>query len=143
MDDVIIRLATHDDIPALIQVGDELFDNPIKPERTREFFSDDRHHLIVALDDDKIVAFASGFHYVHPDKDPQMFINEVSVLEEFQNQGIGRSIVRKLIAHAKEIGCREAWIGTEISNKAAIKAYLAAEAIKEDEEAVILVWENL
>lgn len=132
------KLAGPEDLPALVKVGDQLFDNPIKPERAKEFLSDPWHHLVLAYRDDQIVGMASGFHYIHPDKDPAMFINEVGVIDEYQNQGIGRELVNKLCLNAKNIGCTEAWVGTEVSNLAARKAYLAAGG-KEDKEPFILI----
>lgn len=138
-----IRLADENDLERLIQVGDKLFDHDIKPNRTKEFFEDSRHHLAIALDDEKVVGFASGVHYVHPDKDPSMFINEVSVLEEYQNQGIGRAVVKFMVEHVKAIGCHEAWIATEVSNKPAIRCYLGAGGKKDEEPFESFVWEGL
>lgn len=132
-----IRKATIDDLSVLEEVGDQLFDYPIKRNRTIEFLSDSRHHLFLAFDKEKVIGMASGFHYVHPDKDPTLFINEVAVLESFQNRGIGRKLVTFLWQHAKELGCKEAWIGTEKSNMAAQKCYLGAGA-KRDEEPFFL-----
>ncbi len=77
----------------LIKVGDQLFDYPIKPDRAVQFFKDPRHHLYLAFHKEGIVGFASGFHYLHPDKDPMLFVNEVGVLEEYQNLGIERELV--------------------------------------------------
>ena len=133
-----LKMATLTDLPAIAKVGDELFDHVIKIDRAKEFLMDDRHHLVLAFDADQIVGMASGFHYVHPDKDPVLFINEVGVLERYQNQGIGRTVVRHLYAHGKQFGCQEAWIATEESNQAARKAYLAAGG-EEEKELVVLI----
>ncbi len=132
------KLASIDDLSAMIDIGDELFDYDVKPNRAREFLEDPRHHMILAYDDNKIVGMASAINYVHPDKDPALFINEVSVIDEFQNQGIGRTMVRKLCEFGKEIGCEEAWVATENSNSGARKAYQAAGG-KEDPEPVVLI----
>ena len=63
-----LKLATLDDLPAMIEVGDLLFDYSIKPDRASEFLNDPRHHLILAYDETDIVGMASGFHYIHPDR---------------------------------------------------------------------------
>lgn len=132
-----IRLATIDDLPAIEKVGDDLFDNAIKENRAIEFFNDPRHHLILAFMGDDVIGMASGFHYVHPDKDPELFMNEVGVIEAFQNQEIGRSLIKCLWEHAKKLGCKEAWIGTEKSNIAAQKCYAAAGGEADDEPFVL------
>ncbi len=132
-----IRLATIDDLLAMEKVGDALFDNPIKRNRAVEFFNDSRHHLFLAFDGQKVVGMASAFHYVHPDKDPELFMNEVGVLDSWQNQGIGRELVKELWKYAQELGCKDAWIGTEKSNIAAQKCYEASGG-KPDDETFIL-----
>ncbi len=136
--DVTYKLADTQDLPALIAVGDKLFDYPVKPESAEEFLGDDRHHLIVAYLQNKVIGMASGLHYVHPDKHPELFINEVSVLDEYQNKGIGRKLVQHLCEHGKTLGCKQAWVGTEVSNHKARKTYAAAGG-KEDKEPFILI----
>lgn len=128
-----IRLATIADLIALESVGDTLFDYPIKPQRAVEFLEDPRHHLFLAFDGPDIVGMASGLHYVHPDKDPSLFINEVSVLEDYQGQGIGRNLVREIWAYGQTLGCTDAWVATETSNKPAQKCYSGAGASRDDE----------
>ncbi|WP_425234749.1 N-acetyltransferase family protein [Ulvibacterium sp.] len=137
-DNITIRLATIDDLPALESVGDRLFDYPIKPNRTIEFLEDKRHHLVLACSGEVVVGMASGLHYVHPDKDPHLFVNEVSVLDEFQNKGIGRKLASFLVEYGRKLGCKEAWVATEKSNIAAQKAYLAAGGIPEKEPIVLI-----
>ncbi|QCW98581.1 GNAT family N-acetyltransferase [Aggregatimonas sangjinii] len=136
-----IRLANENDLLAIETVGEALFDYPILKNRTVEFLNDPRHHLALAFEHDTIVGMASGVHYVHPDKDPSLFINEVSVLEGYQNHGIGRSLVKYLCAHASHIGCSEAWVLTGQENGAAQKAYLAAGGKKEDANTILFEFE--
>jgi len=135
--DIEIRLATIDDLAAMEKVGDDLFDHPIKRNRAIEFLNDPRHHLILAFKEDEVIGMASGFHYVHPDKDPELFMNEVGVVEAHQNQGIGRTLVKSLMDYAKKFGCKEAWIGTEKSNVAAQKCYIAAGGEPDDEPFIL------
>ncbi|MGI9550561.1 MAG: GNAT family N-acetyltransferase [Aurantibacter sp.] len=132
-----IRMATVDDLPAIERAGNQLFDHQIKKNRAVEFFNDVRHHLALAFHKDEAVGMASGFHYVHPDKDPALFVNEVGVMEAYQNQGIGRKLVMYLCEHVRKIGCTEAWVGTEESNIAARKAYLAAGGTPDSEPFIL------
>lgn len=138
LNDIEIKLASIEDLPAIEKVGDRLFDYSIKLDRAKEFFNDSRHHLVLAYFKGNIIGMASAFQYVHPDKDPALFMNEVGVLKEFQNQGIGRTIVRYLYEYAKELGCEEVWVATESSNIAARKAFTAAGGV-EDKEPVVLI----
>lgn len=133
----IIRLATPDDLPALCQLKADIFDHPVKPDRAEEFLNDPRHHLALAFARNEIVGMASAMHYVHPDKDPVMFINEVGVATGYQSRGIGRQLLRALGEHARKLGCGEAWIATEVSNIAAQRAYIAAGGKEADQPFVM------
>lgn len=132
-----IRLATIADLNAIEKVGDALFDHSIKRDRAIEFFKDSRHHLFLAFDGNSVIGMASGFHYVHPDKDPELFMNEVGVLEAYQSSGIGRALVKALWNYAQKFGCQAAWIGTEESNVAAQRCYLASGGIADPEPFIV------
>jgi len=70
-----------------MNVTAEVFDNPINAEWTREFLADPRHHIAVAIDDGLVVGFASGVHYIHPDKPAELWINEVGVAPAHRRRG--------------------------------------------------------
>jgi hypothetical protein len=65
-----IKVLQHGDDGILMNVAPEVFDNAIDPALTREFLEDPRHHIAVAIDAGLVIGFASGVHYVHPDKQP-------------------------------------------------------------------------
>lgn len=118
-----IRLLDAGDVAVLTRVAPDVFDNDLDPERTREFLRDPRHHLAVALDNDMVVGFASGVHYVHPDKPPELWINEVGVAPTHRRQRIGQQVLRALFDRGRELGCREAWVLTDRPNEAAMRFY--------------------
>lgn len=135
---ITIRLLGPDEAAVLDHVGPEVFDNPIDPRYTAEFFADPRHHLVVALDGGVVVGMASGLHYVHPDKAPELFINEVGVATTHRRQGIGRRLVETLVAHGRTLGCTGAWVGTELTNTAARRLYTTAGG--REDEPFVLYW---
>jgi GNAT superfamily N-acetyltransferase len=100
-----------------------VFDGHINPSIAEEFLRDRHHHLAVAIDEGRIVGFASGVHYVHPDKPPQMFINEVGVAPTCQSRGIGRAVLLALIDRARELNCSEAWVLASRENIPAMRMY--------------------
>ena len=69
---------------------------------------------------------ASGVHYVHPDKAPQLFVNEVGVSASHRGKGIGRLMLQRLVERATELGCTEAWVLTDEDNAPANRLYAAA-----------------
>jgi GNAT superfamily N-acetyltransferase len=56
------------------------------------------HHIAVANDDGLVIGFASGVHYIHPDKPPRLWINEVAVAPAHRRHGLGKAVLQALIA---------------------------------------------
>lgn len=75
------RILHSGDQAVLDNVAPGVFDNALEPRLVAEFLGDDRHHLVVAVDQGQVIGFASGVHYVHPDKPPELWINEVGSLQ--------------------------------------------------------------
>ncbi len=131
--------ATEDDLESIVDIGNRLFDHAVKIDRAKEFLMDPRHHLFLAYEGKNIVGMVSAFHYVHPDKNPNLFINEVSVVDEYQNKGIGRTLVKEMVTYGRsELGCDEVWVTTMESNGQARCSYKAAGG-NEEKERVILI----
>ena len=135
----IIRLLGPGDASVLDNVAPDVFDNTIDRRWTAEFLSDLRHHLAVAIDEGRVVGMASAVHYVHPDKAPQLFINEIAVAPPYQRQGIGRRLMERLLDRGRELGCRAAVVGTERSNTAARRLYAAAGGVEAPDDFVEFV----
>src|SRR4051812_23895816 len=127
MEDTIkIRLLGPTEAHVLDRVRDDVFDEPVDPRWCAAFFADARHHLIVALDDGWVVGMVTAVDYVHPDKAPQLWINEIGVAESHRRRGIGRRLLDAMLAHGRTLGCTEAWLGTEDTNVAAQALYRSA-----------------
>jgi ribosomal protein S18 acetylase RimI-like enzyme len=121
-----IRLLARGDAYVLERVAPEVFDKPLNERWTAEFLADSRHHLAVALDGEVVIGMASAVHYVHPDKAPQMFVNEVAVASAYHGRGIGRQLMDCLIELASRLECTEAWVLTDRANVAAQRLYESA-----------------
>jgi GNAT superfamily N-acetyltransferase len=133
-----IRILGPGDASVLDRVAPGVFDNAIDPRWTAEFLADVRHHLAVAFDGDQVVGMASAVHYVHPDKPPELWINEVAVTSTHRSQGIGRQLLEALFERGRSLGCREAWVATEPSNTAARRLYAASGGV-EASQAFVMV----
>ena len=136
----VVRVLGSHEVHVLATVAPEVFDNPINPEWCAEFFADPRHHLAVALDGDLVVGMASGVHYLHPDKAPQLFINEVAVASTHAGQGLGRTLVATLVEHGRTVGANEAWVLTSPTNEAAKRMYRAAGSLSDEELSVMFTY---
>lgn len=107
----------------LANVAPDVFDYGVDRDLASEFLRDDRHHLAVALDGDRVVGFASAVHYVHPDKPPELWVNEVVVASTYRGRGLGKRLLRSLFDLAASLGCREAWVLTDRENEPAMRLY--------------------
>jgi GNAT superfamily N-acetyltransferase len=117
------RMLGPHDAAVLDCVAPGVFDHDVDARWTAEFLADPRHHLVVALDGTTVVGMASAVHYVHPDKAPELWVNEVGVAPTHQGQGVGRRLMEALLARGRELGCREAWVLTDYANAAARRLY--------------------
>ena len=120
-----IRVLGPGDEAVLTRIAPGVFDHEIDPALSAEFLNDPRHHLVVALDQGTVVGFASGVHYVHPDKPAELWINEVGVAPTHQRQGLGKQLLGALFARGRALGCREAWVLTSPANGPAVLLYEA------------------
>jgi predicted acetyltransferase len=68
--------------------------------------------LAMAIDDGVVVGFVSGVHYVHPDKPPELWINEVSVAPRHRRRGLGKSVLRPSFAVGRAHKCKAAGVLT-------------------------------
>jgi ribosomal protein S18 acetylase RimI-like enzyme len=132
-----IRVLGKDDRAVLDHVAPDVFDHPVNPCWTAEFFSDSRHHLAVALDGDLVVGFVSAVHYVHPDKPPELWINEVGVAPSHHRQGLGLRLLSAMLEHGGALGCVQAWVLTSPANTAAQRLYQAAGGQAETEPSML------
>ena len=128
------------DLQLLVDIGDELFDYPVKESLASEFLHDPRHLMMLAIEGPKPIGMASGLVYVHPDKEPSLFIDEVGVVDTKQGDGVGTELVKQLVDVAfKKYGCLEAWVLTDKSNVGAQKAYKRAGG--EEHQSALMMFE--
>jgi ribosomal protein S18 acetylase RimI-like enzyme len=132
------RILGPGDDGTLASVSAEVFDHAIDAAGAHEFLNDARHHIAVAIDDGVVVGFASGLHYLHPDKPrPELWVNEVGVADTHRGRGIGSGVLRCLLDHGRALGCGEAWVLTERSNEAAIRLYASVGGREPEDETVM------
>ncbi|WP_169972805.1 GNAT family N-acetyltransferase [Tautonia rosea] len=141
MTDVVVRLLNRSDAPLFEKVADDVFDAEIQADLVREFLNDPRSLMSVALHSGVIVGMASAVIYVHPDKPRQLFINEVGVAPPYQRRGVGRRLVSALLDRARELGCSEAWVATEVENHPPRSLYEALGGVEDSPPAVLYLFD--
>jgi aminoglycoside 6'-N-acetyltransferase I len=137
-----IRLLLPSDTDVLSNVAPGAFDNPIDKRAAQEFLSDDHHHIAVAIDDVQVVGFVSAVHYLHPDKpSPELWINEVQVAPRHRRQGLARAMLDEILMKARELGCTEAWVLTDVDNSPAKQLYMSAGGVEEPHNGVMYTFQ--
>ena len=132
-----IKTLRRDDLALFDNVASDVFDHPIDKSLALEFLQDPRHHIVVAIADGMIVGFASAVHYIHPDKPPELWINEVGVAPSRQKQGIAKAILKALLQVGHELGCKNAWVLTDRHNEAANHLYRSTGGQISDENTIM------
>ena len=135
-----VRFLEASDRQLLLNVSEGVFDHSVRTDLADEFLTDPRHHIAAALHEGRVVGFVSGVHYLHPDKSAEMFINEAGVATAFQRRGLGKRLLAVMLAHAEELGCREAWVLTEEDNHPARGLYAAAGGKEERPKPVLFTF---
>ena len=134
------RLLTAADAAMLERVDGDVFDNAVRPDLVERYLVHPDNLLAVAIENDEVVGMATGIVYVHPDKPPQLFVNEVGVATRCHRQGIATALVKLLLERARALGCTEAWVATEEDNAAARALYRSMRGREDATRAVVYTW---
>lgn len=135
--DIEIRALGPNDDQLVLHAAAGVFDNEPRATFTAEFLNDPRHHMVVALDAGRVVGFVSAVHYVHPDKEPELWLDEVSVASTHQNRRIGARLMQAMLALGRALGCRCAWVLTDEANTPAMRLYSRAGGVAEPRPSIL------
>ena len=124
-----IRYVGPGDESLFDRVAPDVFDHPVERRQLTHYLATPGHHLMVAIVDGEIVGQVAAVVHRHPDGRPtELYIDEVAVTPARRRQGIARNLLDAMLTFAKELGCQEAWVGTEPDNTAARALYEARSA---------------
>lgn len=135
----IVRV-TRDNATVLDDVDEDVFDYAVTADYVRDFLSDPRSLLHVAVLEGRVIGMATGIVYAHPDKPLQLFVNEVGVAAAFHRRGIGTRLVRSILDHARSLGCAGAWVATEESNAGGRALYASTAGTEDPDRAIVYTW---
>lgn len=121
--DVEIRRVTAADMALFGRVDEDVFDEPIDPARLRAYLASPGHLMLVGIRKRVVVAQVAAVIHRHPDKKTELYIDEVAVAPALQRQGLARRMLAEMFAWGRELGCEEAWVGTELDNEPARALY--------------------
>lgn len=116
------RLYAGDDA-VVKRIAEDVFDEPVRPDRLSAYLASPGHFMIVALTEGMVVGQCAAVIHRHPDKVTELYIDEVGVSPAYQRQGIARKMLDVMFVIGRENGCGEAWVGTEPDNVPARALY--------------------
>ena len=96
-----------------------MFDDDVDMARLMAYLGTRGHLMVVAVAGDTIVGQCAGVIHRHPDKPTELYVDEVGTASTHRRQGVARAMLIELFAWGRELGCEEAWLGTELDNVAA------------------------
>ena len=98
------------------EIAPDVFDEPIHPERLEAYLLEPGHLMILAIEDEVVVGQCAAVIHRHPDKVTELYVDEVGTASTHLRQGIATRMVEAMFTWGRELGCREAWLGTELDN---------------------------
>lgn len=113
-------------------VADDLFDVPVQSNLLQSYLAEETHWLVAALLDGVVIGKATAMVHRRPDKEDELYLDEIDVIPELRRKGIAKMILKKILEMAEDWGCEECWLGTEKDNIPARKLYESNGAKPED-----------
>lgn len=139
--EVEVRMLKPGDERIFLNVADDVFDYAVSLAAVAAFLADPRHHIAAAVDGGRILGFASGVHYFHPDKPvAELFVNEVGVAATHRGRGLGTAVVKCLLDAGRALGCGEAWVLTDRTNAPAMATYTSAGGVESPQDQVMFTF---
>ena len=108
---------------AFNRLAPDVFDEAIDPERLAAYLRAPGHMMLLAFEGDLVVGQCAAVLHFHPDKPVELYIDEVGTASTHRRLGVARLMLDAMFAWGRELGCTEAWLGTELDNVAARGLY--------------------
>jgi aminoglycoside 6'-N-acetyltransferase I len=119
----VLKRPSAGDAPVFANIAPDVFDEPVDPDRLAAYLDTPGHLMVVALIGELVVGQCAGVVHRHPDKPTELYVDEVGTASTHRRQGIARAMLEALFEWGRELGCSEAWLGTELDNEAANALY--------------------
>ena len=111
----VLRLGP-DDAGMLERVADDVFDGPIEPARAAAYLAEPSHLMTVAVLNGQVIGQCQAVIHRHIDQPTELYLDNLGVAEAFKRRGVASRLVQAMFAWGRELGCEEAWVGTEPDN---------------------------
>ena len=97
-------------------VADDVFDDVVDPARLAAYIAQPGHLMTVAFAGGRVIGQCQAVIHRHVDRPTELYIDNLGVAEAFRRRGVASRLVQATFAWGRELGCEEAWVGTEPGN---------------------------
>lgn len=123
-----VRRVEPDDAEFAAQLDDLLLDEGSRwdQERGRLFLADTGNALFLAEVDGVSVGYATAHRLQRFDaRNAEVLIYDIGVEEAYQRRGVGRALIERVMAWAREAGADEVWVLADADDERACAFYAA------------------
>ncbi|MEP6246882.1 MAG: GNAT family N-acetyltransferase, partial [Marinomonas sp.] len=121
-------------------IASGVFDEPIRPDRLTRYLANPHNWMCVALQEDLIVGMCMCVVHHHPDKETELYLDEIGTGEDWRQRGIAKQLMQAVFDRADEAEIEEIWLGTEPDNLPARGLYEGTGAKGEEALIYYLDW---
>ncbi|MDN3645191.1 GNAT family N-acetyltransferase [Pontixanthobacter aestiaquae] len=107
----------------LDNIATGVFDESIRQDRLRHYLSNPHNWMVLAIVDGLVVAQCMCVVHQHPDKETELYLDEIGTGDNWRRQGIATALMHAVFARADDMGIEEIWLGTEADNVPAQRLY--------------------
>jgi aminoglycoside 6'-N-acetyltransferase I len=125
------RMAAGDEA-TFQSIAPDVFDEPVDPARLAAYLREPGHLMVLAFEGDLVIGQCAGVIHRHPDKPTELYVDEVGTASTHRRQGVARAMMDELFRWGRELGCEEAWLGTELDNAAANALYRGYRPVEDE-----------
>ena len=122
METEIVRIGPAQ-IGLLRRVAEDVFDGEINARRLANYLMTPGNLMVLAVTDGEVVGQVRGVIHRHPDLPTELYIDNLGVTPDRRREGIATRLLDDLLGWGRDMGCEEAWVGTEVDNDAARTLY--------------------
>lgn len=109
----------------LNNVAEDVFDFEIDPTRLEKYLLAAGQFMFVAVAKSLVVGQLRGAIILHPDKRPDLYIENLGVSPAWKRQGIATRLLETTLAFGREQECEFAYVTTELDNEEGVAFYKA------------------
>ena len=120
---VVITRITEQTAAVLDRVADEVFDHAIDQDRVAAYLATPLQMMCVAVDDGLVVGQVRSAVFLHPDRPPELYVENLGVAPTRQRRGIATRLMDEAFRFGREHGCVDMYVCTEADNEQAIGFY--------------------